>query len=427
MLSLMIACSMPLLPTTAPAANATPTPANSATTAPPIATFATPTVAPQTAKGKPNIILILADDLNAEEYQYMPKLKALIGDQGVTFSNYFVPESLCCPSRATTLRGQYPHNTKVLTNDPPFGGFAKFNNLGEEKSTIAVWLQEAGYRTMLAGKYLNGYPGKNGVAYIPPGWSEWYSSSKGKFAYDEYNYTLNENGQQVAYGNKPEDYGTDVYVGKAVDFIQRTAQTGQPFFIYLAPYAPHDPYTPAPRHANLFPDAKAPRTPNYNETDVSDKPGYILNRPLLTQKQIDTIDEDYRNRLRSLQAVDEGIEKIVDTLKANGQLDNTYLFFTSDNGYHLGNHRMVVGKVAPYEEELHLILMVCGPGVPAGKTLEHLVGNTDLAPTWAELGGATAADFVDGRSLLPLLKKNPLPPAQWRHAFSLEWGPDPLE
>ena len=390
-------------------------------------TAAPVSVTPNSAKGKPNIIFILTDDLNAEEFQYMPQLKALIADQGVTFSNYFVPESLCCPSRSSTQRGQYPHNTKIFTNNLPLGGFGRFFNLDEENSTIAVWLQNAGYRTMLVGKYLNGYPGKNGPAYIPPGWNEWYSAVNGDAAYSEYNYILNENGQKVSYGNKPEDYGTDVYVGKAVDFIQRTAKTGQPFFMYLAPYAPHAPYTPAPRHANLFPDAKAPRSPNYNEADVSDKPGYLNNLPLITQKQMDTIDNDYRNRLRSLQAVDEGIQKIVNTLQAAGQLDNTYIFFTSDNGYHLGNHRMLEGKIAPYEEELHLILEVRGPNVPAGKTLDHLVGNIDLAPTWAELGGATAADFVDGRSLLPLLSNNPTPLAQWRHVFSLEWGPDPLE
>ena len=165
----------------------------------------------------------------------MPKLKSLITDQGETFPNYFVPESLCCPSRATTLRGQYPHNTKVLGNGLPLGGFQRFFQLGEEKSTIATWLQDAGYRTMLAGKYLNGYPLKNAPLYIPPGWNEWYSHVKGD-AYGEYNYTLNENGKQVAYGKKPEDYGTDVYVGKAVDFIQRSAKESKPFFVYLAPY-----------------------------------------------------------------------------------------------------------------------------------------------------------------------------------------------
>ena len=356
----------------------------------------------------------------------MPKLKSLITDQGLTFTNYFVSMSLCCPSRSTTLRGQYPHNTQILGNQLPTGGFQKFYQLGEEKSTIAVWLQAAGYRTMLAGKYLNGYPEQNNVKYIPPGWNEWYVAVHGD-AYSEFNYTLNENGKQVVYGNKPEDYGTDVYVNKAVDFIQRSAQDGKPFFVYLAPYAPHAPYTPAPRHANLFPDLIAPRTPNYDEADVSDKPAFIRDRPLLTQRQMDMIDQVYRKRLQSLQAVDEGIETIVNTLKANGQLDNTYIFFTSDNGYHLGNHRQVVGKIAPYEEELRVTMIVRGPGVPAGRTLEHLTGNVDLAPTWADLAGAKAADFVDGRSLVPLMRDSPPPLSQWRQAFALENGPDRID
>ncbi len=378
------------------------------------------------AASKPNIVFVLTDDLDAAAIQYMPKLKALITDQGVTFSNYSVAMSLCCPSRATTLRGQYPHNTQILGNSLPTGGFQKFFQLGEEKSTIGTWLQDAGYSTMLAGKYLNGYPDQSNPMYIPAGWTEWYSANKGN-PYDEFNYTLNENGKSVAYGNKPEDYGTDVYVGKAVDFIQRSAKANKPFFVYLAPYAPHAPYTPAPRHANLFPGMKAPRTPNFNETDVSDKPVYIHDRPLLNQKQMDTLDQDYRKRLQTLQAVDEGIENIVNTLKTSGQFDNTYLFFTSDNGYHLGNHRQLAGKVAPYQEELRVTMMVRGPGVPAGKTVDHLTGNVDLAPTWMELAGGKAADFVDGRSLVPLMRANPPGLAQWRQVFGIENGPEKLE
>jgi N-acetylglucosamine-6-sulfatase len=377
------------------------------------------------ASGKPNIVFILTDDLDAAAMEYMPNLKALIAAEGETFSNYFVPESLCCPSRSTTLRGQYPHNTRILTNDPPSGGFARFFDLGEEKSTVAVWLQAAGYRTMLAGKYLNGYPLKNDPLHIPAGWTEWYSPVKGD-PYGEFNYSLNENGKQVAYGHQPEDYGTDVYVGKTLDFIKRSGNSTQPFFIYLAPYAPHAPYTPAPRHADLFPDAKAPRTPNFDEADVGDKPGYIRDRALLTQKQTDQIDAAYRKRLQSLQAVDEGIRSIVDTLQTQGKLENTYIFFTSDNGYHLGNHRMVLGKIAPYEEELHLRLMVRGPGVPAGKSIDYLTGNVDLAPTWAALAGAAAPNFVDGRSLVPLLGDHPPAAEKWRREFPLEYGPDPM-
>ena len=389
-------------------------------TFPAVNTPAPTTVAPRFA-GKPNIIFILVDDLDASGYAFMPKLKALVTDQGVTFSNYFVSVSQCCPSRATTLRGQYAHNTKVLDNTMPTGGYQRFMLEGEEQSTVAVWLQSAGYSTMLAGKYLNFYPLKTDPWHVPPGWSEWYSPIQG-LPYSEYNYTLNENGRKVAYGNQPQDYGMDVYVGKTVDFIQRSAKANRPFFVYLAPYAPHMPYTPAPRHASLYPELKAPRTPNFNEADVSDKPAYIREQPLIPQETIDLIDEIYRLRTQSLQAVDEGVEAIVNALKASGQLNNTYIFFTSDNGFHLGNHRQKFGKISPYEEEMRVEMVVRGPGVPAGVTLDHLSGNVDLAQTWAELAGAQVPDFCDGRSLVPLLQLKPPALDQWRQAFLYEHG-----
>ena len=373
------------------------------------------------ATKRPNIIFLLTDDLDAASIAVMPKLKSLLVDQGASFSNFFVSFSLCCPSRSTILRGQYAHNTQILGNQPPTGGFQKFNSLGEEKSTIATWLQDAGYRTMLAGKYLNGYPNRTDLTYVPPGWTEWYSAARGN-AYTEFDYTLNENGKLVRYGNKPEDYGTDVYARKTVDFIQRSAKEGKPFFAYVGVYAPHSPATAAPRHEKMFADAQAPRTPNFNEEDVSDKPAHIRNRPRLTAREIARVDEEYRKRLRSLQAVDDMIETLVNTLKATGQLDNTYIFFTSDNGFHLGNHRQVTGKIAPYEEEIHVPMIVRGPGVPAGKTVEHLAGNIDFAPTWAELAGAKVPDFVDGRSLASLWGKIPPSPDAWRQCFLLENG-----
>lgn len=435
--SLLLGCLTPavLTPTTIPPAATLP-PADTAAPPPTLAPSEVPaaTAAPSeppaataiTGGGKkPNIVFILADDLDAAEFQFMPNLQKLIADQGMTFTNYSVAMSLCCPSRATTLRGQYPHNTQILGNSPPTGGFEKFFQLGEEKSTIAVWLQNAGYHTMLAGKYLNGYPLKTDPFYIPPGWNEWYSAMKGN-PYSEYNYSLNENGKQVDYGKAPKDYGTDVYVGKAIDFIQRTAPTGAPFFIYLAPYAPHAPYTPAPRHADLFPGVTAPRTPNYDEADVTGKPAYIADRPPLSAKQIKQIDEAYRKRLQALQAVDEGIAAIVKALQDAGQLDNTYIFFTSDNGYHLGNHRQVLGKIAPYQEELRVTMRVRGPGVTVGGTNDFLTGNVDLAPTFADLAGAAVPDFVDGRSLAPLMRANPPSRDQWRQSFGIENGPEKL-
>jgi arylsulfatase A-like enzyme len=374
-----------------------------------------------TSAERPNIIFVLTDDMDASLLTFMSKLKSLVADQGLTLTNFFSTFSLCCPARATILRGQYGHNTQILGNMPPSGGYDKFHNLGEENSSVATWLQAAGYKTMYVGKYLNGYPGSAGRTFVPPGWNEWYSAVGGN-PYNEYDYVLNENGKLVPYGRKPEDYGTDVYARKTVDFIQRTAKEGKPFFVHFSAYAPHSPYTPAPRHQTMFQDATVPQPPNFNETDVSDKPDYIRLRPSLTAQTIRQLDHNYVLRLRSLQAVDDAIGAMVDALKAAGQLENTYIFFTSDNGYHLGNHRLVEGKIAPYEEDIKLPFVVRGPGIPAGRTLPHLAGNVDLAPTWAELAGAKAPEFVDGRSLVPLLGSTPPATDAWRQSFLLENG-----
>src|SRR5215510_4968789 len=175
--------------------------------------FFAPSVSPQpalAASRPPNILFILTDDQDMSSLAYMPKLKALMEDQGVTFNNYFVNISLCCPSRSTILRAQYSHNTGVLTNGGNNGGFQTAFNLGIEKSTDATWLQAGGYQTALYGKYLNGYPGNQGDAYIPPGWNEWASAVSGN-PYGEYNYVLNQDGKTVAYKHLPKDYGTDVY------------------------------------------------------------------------------------------------------------------------------------------------------------------------------------------------------------------------
>jgi N-acetylglucosamine-6-sulfatase len=368
----------------------------------------------------PNILMILTDDQDVQSgtLSYMPHLQELLVNQGTLFSNNLVPLSLCCPSRTTILRGQFPHNTQVLTNALPNGGFEIAYSNNVEASTLATLLHGAGYRTVLFGKYLNGYPNAAIPNYIPPGWDEWYSPSAGD-PYGQYNYTLNENGTQVAYGSTAADYGTDVYYGKAVDFIQRAASKPfQPIFMYFAVYAPHAPYTPAPRHAALFPTVTAPHFPSFNEPDVSGKPTYISSKPLLTQTEIDGIDSDYRNRLRALQAVDEAIAGLVAALSSAGRLANTYIFFMSDNGYHMGEHRLLPGKYTPYETDIHVPLIVRGPGVPAGVVRSQFTGNLDLAETFADLAGVPPLSFADGRSLKGLLQNTPT--TAWRQSFLLE-------
>jgi N-acetylglucosamine-6-sulfatase len=370
----------------------------------------------------PNVILILTDDLavnelNPRALRHMPNLKSLLIDKGTTFDNAFVTNSLCCPSRATILRGQYTHNHEILSNDPPRGGFQKFRFLGHENSTMATWVKEQGYRTAFFGKYLNGYK----ETYIPPGWDEWYAVTGNYLSH-----TFNENGHLVNY--EPESYyDTDVMSDKASDYITRTAGADPPFFTADRPFlmwigtkAPHQPATPAPRDDDSYPAISLPHPPSFDEKDVSDKPGWVSDNPPLSKEQKRYMEELYRKRLQSMLAVDDMIGDLVGALHDSGELDNTYIVFTSDNGFHLGQHRLGAGKWTPYEEDIRVPLIVRGPGVPEGETLHHMVLNNDLAPTFADLAGSERPSFVDGRSLVPLLTDDPKPLADWRKRFVIE-------
>ena len=368
----------------------------------------------------PNIVFILTDDLDVGVYDQTARMKTLLDDQGTAFSRHFLNISLCCPSRTAILRGQYAHNTKIFSNSPPTGGFETFYADGEESETMAVWLQRAGYATALFGKYLNGYPNTAPAAYVPPGWTEWYSPSAGD-PYSEYNYTMNENGTLVPYGAAPADYMVDVISNKAADFIRRRSQAGTPFFLYVAPFSPHSPATPAPRYANDFPLAKAPRTRSWNEPDVSDKPQWLAAHPLLTTMQMGAIDALYRKRLQSMEGIADLVANIENTLRQTGHDGDTYIVFTSDNGFHQGQHRLMSGKNTEFDEDLFVPLIVIGPGVAAGKTVDLPTMNVDFAPTFVDLAGAAIPDGVDGRSIKPLLGE---PPSSWRRSVLLEHAAD---
>lgn len=379
---------------------------------------------------RPNIVLVMADDLDIllNTLDYMPHVRDLLQQQGISFDNALVPVSLCCPSRASLLRGQYVHNHTIYTNGPPDGGFQKLFDLGMENSTVATVLQDAGYRTALMGKYINGYPFTDSLTYIPPGWDEFYSPSSDK-AYFGFSYTMNTNGVLVPYGNDPEDYITDVLSRTAVNFITRTVPSGEPLFLFVNTYAPHGPSTPAPRHTHLFTNVIAPRGGSFNELDMSDKPPIISTLPLLTPTEIQEIDARYRERLRSMQAVDEMIAALVDVLQSTGILSNTYFVFTSDNGYHLGQHRLKQGKYTNYEEDLRVPFIVRGPGVPVSQTSAALISTIDILPTFAEIAQTQVPTYADGRSLMALLGGSSPP---WRqvllveqYPFSSQIGDDP--
>jgi N-acetylglucosamine-6-sulfatase len=367
----------------------------------------------------PNILFILTDDMRASDLKYMPKTQSLLEKQGVKFTEAFVTRSHCCPSRATILRGQYAHNHNVWTDVPPAGSFWKFYDQGLENSTIATWLDGAGYNTILIGKYLN-YYGSNPsgsyapTTYVPPGWDQWYGW-EGSYIDADAEYDINENGQVVTY-DRSDIHETDLYARTAERFIRQTAGR-TPFFMYLSTNTPHFPAYYAPRRAGMFSDEQLPRPPSFDEGDVSDKPAWVRNKPLVTSTQISDMTQLYRNRLRALQSVDDMVGRLVAALRNTGELSNTYLVFTSDNGIHLGEHRLQ-GKVTAYDEAVHVPLLVRGPSVPQEATRSQMVLNNDLAPTFADLTSAKVPAFVDGRSLKPLLSVNP--PSSWRSAFLIE-------
>jgi arylsulfatase A-like enzyme len=364
--------------------------------------------------GSPNVVFILTDDQTLAEMVALPRTRALLGDQGTTFDRAYISYPLCCPSRATMLTGQYMHNTGVRGNDPPLGGWSQFASSGLEAKALPVWLQEAGYDTVHAGKYLNGYPGPQPI--VPPGWDEWYGKlsqyNPALFGNQIYfNYSLLEKGPAggpsiVNYGQGEGDYQTDVLTDKAVSAIHRLGAPGHsdPFFVNVWYSAPHAPYVTAARHAGAFDGTPVPRNGAVNEKAIGDKPRFLRKLHPLRRRQLATIRERQRHRWAQLLSIDEGVERIYQALSQEGRLDDTYLIFTSDNGYFAGEHRLAQGKYLPYEPSSHVPLLIRGPGIPAGSHSAELVSNIDIAPTIAAIAGARPKLLEDGRSLLPFAR-----------------------
>lgn len=360
---------------------------------------------------RPNIVLIVTDDLDAASLSRFPNIMNSLVRQGTSLSRFFVTNPWCCPSRSSILRSQYMHSHRVESNRPPSGGFQKFRPL--EASTLGTWMRDAGYRTALMGKYLNQYPKGAPRTYVPPGWDEW--DVPVSRLYQEYGYALNENGTIHRYGDAAGDYLEDVLSAKASAFV---AAEAQPFFLYLAPIAPHLPAHYAPRHEAAFAGEQAPRTASFDQADLSAEPAWLRERKPLSAANVRRIDRVHRDRLRAMLGVDDMVGALVAALARAGRLDDTYIFFTSDNGFHLGQHRLRPGKTTPFEEDIRVPMVVRGPGVPAGEVVGALTSTVDLAPTFTELGGAATPPPAEGRSLVPLLHGLDPP---WRDTVLVEF------
>jgi N-acetylglucosamine-6-sulfatase len=384
---------------------------------------AAPAVAQQ---AKPNVIVIETDDQDAASMQVMEKTNRLLGGSGATFDNNVVSFPLCCPSRATFLTGEYAHNNGITSNNPPTGGYQVFENI----NALPVWLQGAGYYTAMVGRYLNNY-GKTNPTEIPAGWSEWHASVDPS-TYKYYNYTINHQRTLVYYGDRPEDYQTDVWNATATELIRRRLEKPQPLFLWLTPMAPHDagprepddppgfPTTvPAPRYKGTYADARLPKPPSFSEGDVSDKPREVRRRRPLSPDDVSKIRYAYRQRLETLRAVDDLVGDVVRAVEDSGELQETLIIYTSDNGYMQGEHRIRAGKVFLYEPSLRVPLLMRGPGVPRGIHVQQWSSNVDLSPTILQASGAIPGRVQDGRSLFPLLRD---PTLSWGRELLLDTG-----
>ena len=366
----------------------------------------------------PNIVVILTDDQTLESMRVMPQVQRLLGDKGTTFSNAFVTFPLCCPSRATLLTGQYSHNHGVRDNVPPNGGYAALDHT----NTLATWLRDGGYATAHVGKYMNCYGSTNPVCGtagpdVPPGWDDWFGlPDSGLRDLSYFDFDVFDNGTLRHFGPSPEVYSTDVLAQRAVADVGRFAERPQPFFVNIWPRAPHaglgptapNSSSPAPSrdYAGTMADETLPASPSFGEADLSDKPAYVRSwfAARWGDNELPGITAAYRATLEALQSVDDLVGDVVGALREAGELDNTVIVFSSDNGLMFGEHRIKHRKVVPYEESIHVPLIVRGPGFPPGVTAHQIVANIDIAPTLVAMSGVTAGRTMDGRSLLPIAR-----------------------
>ncbi len=404
-----------------------------------------PPVTPDPAFGRqPNIVFVLTDDQDLSSYtrKLMPKTFRLLGDRGTTFTNYFDATPLCCPARAALLTGQYGHNNGVLANKPGYG------TLIDPDDTLGVWLQRAGYQTANVGKFLNGYESavedKDEVA---PGWDRWSVEVGNGRGYYDFKLTVDGKQRKERYQG---EYLTDVLNDRANEYI-RQMSGDQPFYLQLWQSAPHveniransggpcgGQAVPPPRDLGRFPETRLPRLPGVLEEDVTDKPEIVSAQPTISPERRAILRDRYQCRVETLPAVDRGIAQIVRTLRKQGELDDTIIIFSSDNGTFQGQHRLPGGKGLAYDEAAHLPLVIRAPkrytgGVAPPRRVDELVANIDYAPSLVEWAGTETCPesgdcrVMDGRSLLPLLTGEGRWPADRAIATELRLNNDAVQ
>ncbi|KAI0022873.1 arylsulfatase [Xylariomycetidae sp. FL0641] len=325
----------------------------------------------------------------------MPLLKKYVTDEGMTFPKHYCTVSLCCPSRVNMWAGKAAHNTNVTDLSPPYGGYPKFVEGGFNTNYLPIWMQDAGYNTYHVGKLFNSLSVDNYNKPWPGGWtgSDYLLDP---YTYEYYNATFQRNRDPPK--SYEGQYSTDVVAEKAAGFLRDALADTKPFFLTVSPTSPHSTVTngtqsppqPARRHAGLFADAVVPRHGNFNPEAASGV-SWVAGLPRQNQTNVDYNDAWYRDRLRTLQATDEMVAALVAQLAAAGALARTYVVYSTDNGYAIGQHRRQPGKQCAFEEDINIPLIVRGPGVPRGATSDLVTSHTDIAPTFLAIAGVEAA------------------------------------
>lgn len=347
----------------------------------------------QTAQSRPNIVVVMADDLGVDSSDMISGLQSF-GASGATFENSFVSNSLCCPSRATFLRGQYSNNHGTITNWAPVGAYPRFVRDGRDRDNLVVRLNSKGYLTGHYGKYLNGYGG--GKYGKPPGWDRFVHVNDG----DRYW----EDGAWGTFSMFHDDYT----IQRSVDFVQSTKGQSDPFYLQVDLHSPHAPYSPPLRYAGRHAGTVINEKPSFSE-DLSDKPQWVRDtrawmRYANEPDRLERSKENRRQILEETEVVADALARISAALSSAGKGRNTYIVFTSDNGYQLGEHGLPFYKMTPYEESVRVPLMIRGPGIAAGANINEMVVNNDLAPTILDWADAGIPSYMDGRSLDPLAR-----------------------
>ncbi|KAI0137520.1 arylsulfatase [Xylariales sp. AK1849] len=365
---------------------------------------------------QPNIVLIFPDDqdLHLASVDYQPVLHRELVAKGTAFTNHYATVAQCCPSRASLLRGQAAHNTNITYVSSPGGNFDKWLVSAENEDYLPHWLVQAGYNTEYIGKFMNGYNIHNYMT-PPKGWTH-VDALVDPYTYAYNTVVMSSDGETpISYHNYHQ---TDVIRAKALDRLEYLSHQDKPFYLTIAPTAPHFSNigipVPLSRHDESCPGAANPRAPNFNPGAeyTAQKVSYLKNLTQLNETQLAAADVHYRARVQCLQGIDEIIEDVIKKLEEKGLLDNTYVIYTSDNGYHIGNHRVPAGKSLPYREDTNLPFYVRGPGVPANVTSSAPSVHLDLAPTFLEIAGLPQEEwppFLDGRSIVSTWK-DPLAP-----------------